>query len=249
MQDSADEKASGSECEGCGLACASRKEGAAYEKAPGGLLKGVLVLTLICLASGLGVGLLYQRMKNDIQANERSVFLNTLATVLGEAESYDTVGEYESDVNPLEKVYKRDTPSGVLYAASGRARGYQSEIIVLVAVEVGRPNVPVGKDPTIHKMAVVSSLETPGLGERIKDVEKDVSIWGALAGEKSTPGRPRFQTQFERKRLSDLVVVKERQTDRIAAVTGATITSRGATMAVRRAVQRIQTRTQEVYGE
>ena len=87
------------------------------------------------------------------------------------------------------------------------------------------------------------------LGEKIRDVEKDVSIWGAIAGQKSTPGRPWFQEQFSNKRLSDLVVEKRKDSEKIAALTGATITSEATTEAVRIAVKRIIERSAEVYGQ
>jgi Na+-translocating ferredoxin:NAD+ oxidoreductase RnfG subunit len=137
----------------------------------------------------------------------------------------------------------------VLYAGMGAAQGYSSEIKVLVSVRAEEAGRPLGDDPVIHRMAVVSSQETPGLGENINLVEKDVSVWGAVAGEKSTPGRPWFQEQFSGKRLSDLIVETTRETDKVAAVTGATISSTAATEATRRAVNRIIERTREVYGQ
>jgi RnfABCDGE-type electron transport complex G subunit len=215
----------------------------------GALLRGVLVLTLICLVSGLGVGLLYASMKDDIEANERQVFLDTLADVLGEADSYRTVGEYDVSVADLDKVYVNQMDGDVLYAATGAAQGYQSTVTVLVAVRAERAGAAVGEDPVIHRMAVVSSQETPGLGENIRHVEKDRSIWRALLGGRESPRRPWFQEQFAGKRLSDLVVEKRQDTGRIAAVTGATITSRATTEAARRAVHKIIQTTGEAYGE
>jgi len=215
----------------------------------GALPRGVFVLGLICLVSGLGVGLLYASMKDDIEANERQVFLDTLADVLGEAESYRTVGEYDDSAAELDKVYVNRTDEGVLYAATGAAQGYQSTVTVLVAVRAQRAEAPVGQDPLLHRMAVVSSQETPGLGENIRHVEKDCSIWGFLLGRRESPRRPWFQEQFAGKRLSDLIVEKRKDTDRIAAVTGATITSKATTEAARRAVHRIIQRTSEAYGE
>ena len=217
--------------------------------ATAGLLRGVLVLTFICLGSGLGVGLLFRAMQDDIEDNSRKAFLATLEVVLPEASSEQTVGDYPADV-PLERrVFRSDTADGVLYAGMGAAQGYSSEIKVLASVRALESGRPLGDDPVIHRMAVVSSQETPGLGENINLVEKDVSVWGAVAGQKSTPGRPWFQEQFSGKRLSDLMVETTRDTDRIAAITGATISSEAGTQATRRAVQRIIERTREVYGQ
>jgi len=212
------------------------------------LLQAVVVLTLICLGSGLGVGVMYYSQKDDIEANERSVFYSALAQVLGEADEYPTVGKYDKSVDAEQRVYTRRTESAVLYAAMGTTQGYQSQIKVLVSVKANSAGQPLGDEPLIHRMVVVSSQETPGLGEQIKSVEQDVSVWGAIAGQKSMPKRPWFQEQFSNKRLSDLVVERTAETDRIHALSGATITSEAATEAARNAVRRIMARVAEIYG-
>ncbi len=228
-----------------------------------GLAKGILVLGLICLGSGLGVGTLYSRMKADIERNQESVFRESLKKVLGPAERYETVGEYAPNASREEIVYRNETDSGVLYAAMGTAPGYQSQIEVLVSVKADKPQTPVGEDPVIHRIAVVFSQETPGLGARVEEVQKDISIWtslrGALTGRKKAAfGRPSFQKQFDNKKLSDLEVEKgggssdvegtAGATARIRPITGATITSKATTRAVREAVEKIIQRTREVYG-
>jgi Na+-translocating ferredoxin:NAD+ oxidoreductase RnfG subunit len=211
-------------------------------------LAAIAVLACICLCSGTGVSLLYSRMKQSIADKEREVFNAALAVVLEEADEYPEVGTYPDTTPQDARVRVNTTDEGVLYCAMGKAKGYSSEIQVLASVVAPGPGVPVGDDPVIHKVTVVFSSETPGLGENIKAVEKDVSIWAALAGKKATPQRASFQTQFSGKRLSDLVVDKTPGTDKIAAVTGATISSEAATAAVRNAVRTIVERTQEVYG-
>lgn len=210
--------------------------------------KAVVVLACICLGSGLGVGALYHFMKDDIAENMSKAFRQALQVVLGEAEKYDVVGDYDPKAPDDGKVYALQGGGKVLYAAVGSAKGYQSVVKVIVSVEADSPGTPVEADPVIHAMAVVESGETPGLGENIRAVEKDVSLWGAVAGEKSTARRPWFQEQFTSKRLSDLVVEKRKDSDKIAAITGATITSEATTEAVRVAVKRVIERTAEVYG-
>jgi RnfABCDGE-type electron transport complex G subunit len=221
------------------------------------LLTGILVLACICLASGTGIGVLYNSMKDQIDERQRKVFDRALAQLFGdyrpgmgdeELPNYETLGEYPDDTVLQERVFVAETGSGVLYAAMGQAQGYQSLVKVLVAVAAPAPNMPVPDDPQIHGLVVVESQETPGLGEQMKAVEKDVSLWGALAGEQSAAGRPWFQEQFSGKKLSDLEVVKREDTDKIAALTGATITSRAATRAALEAVQKIIEKTREAYG-
>jgi len=220
-------------------------------QAKGGRFVGaVVILACICLGSGAGVGILYWSMKGKIEEKAQSVFHEALAEVLGEADSYDAVNADEAD--EAKRVYVNEAGGRVLYAGTGEAQGYQSRIKVLVSVEAPKPNKPVGDDPLIHRMAVVSSQETPGLGENIKLVEKDVSIWAKAAGKEpadAEPKRPWFQEQFTGKRLSDLVVETASDTDGIRAVTGATITSKAATEAVQKAVKHIIEATAEAYGQ
>jgi len=217
--------------------------------------QAVIILILICLGSGAGVSIMFWLMKDEIAAKEKSVFVGALAGVLGEAEEYPVVGAYPSGTKDEDKVYVNATSAGVLYAAMGEAQGYQSVIKVLVSVEASAPETPVGDDPVIHEVAVVDSRETPGIGEEIKAVEKDVSIWAKVAGAQETPKKPRFLAQFGAngangpKRVSDLGSDDGKSVGRIVAVTGATMTSRAVTQAVRNAVKKIAARTAEVYGK
>jgi electron transport complex protein RnfG len=214
-----------------------------------GLAGGVAILAAICLVSGLGVGLLYVKMEPAIQANQQAVFDSTLAEVLGTEGTRSTVGDYPPGTSTDDIVYEMKTPTGALYAAMGSHHGYQSEVKVLVSVAAAKPGTPVGDDPVIHTMAVVSSEETPGLGENVKAVQQDVSFWAMLTGGRSKATRPWFQEQFSDKKLSDLVVVKKKTAENIEAMTGATITSKATTEAVKEAVQKIIKRTAEVYGK
>lgn len=213
------------------------------------MLAGIIVLACICLGSGAGVGALYWFLKDDIQRKQEEVFLESLADVLGEAESYLTVIQYADDVPDEARVYVSTADPGILYAAMGAAQGYQSQIKVLVSVRASAPNTPVDDAPVIHRLTVVSSQETPGLGENIKAVEKDVSIWSVMAGAEATPKRPWFQEQFSGKRLSDIMVEKRADTDKIVPVTGATMTSKAVVEAGRNAIGRIIEATAEAYGK
>jgi len=214
-----------------------------------GLAGGIAILAAICLVSGLGVALLYVKMEPDIEANQQAVFDSSLEIVLGNEGTRGVVGEYPPNTAQEDKVYVMHTPTGVLYAAMGSVRGYQSEVKVLVSVEAKAPGAPVAEDAPIRTMDIVSSEETPGLGENAKAVEQDVSFWAALTGARSRPKRPKFQAQFTGRTLDDLVVVKQTTDKNIEAVTGATITSTAATNAAREAIQKIIQRTAEVYGK
>lgn len=204
-----------------------------------------VILTGICLFSGGGVGVLYVVNRDRIAENQLKAFRQALTLVLGEVDAIEELGEYPPETSDDAKVYVGKTDRYARYVAAGQAQGYQSVIKVLVSIEVRGPDAPVPEDPAVYRMAVVSSGETPGLGENINEVKKELSLWGALygliAGRRAEAGsqRPAFQEQFSRKRLGELVVGTGPETDRIWPITGATISSRAATEAAGVAVRRI----------
>ncbi|MFW6457569.1 MAG: FMN-binding protein [Planctomycetota bacterium] len=205
------------------------------------------VLMGVCIASGAGVSVLYVTNKDRIADNKLKSFRHSLKTVTGRT----------TDVRPLDEnaamgeaeVYYAPKDTGVRYVARGSARGYQSTIDVLVSIDAQSAQTPLPADPVIHRVAVVSSQETPGLGENINKIKTDISLWGAILGQGEDDGasRPWFQEQFHEKRLSDLKV-ETTEGENIQAITGATITSRGTTQAVRNAVQTLIDTTQNLYG-
>jgi len=164
-----------------------------------------------------------------------------------DAEAFE---EHFKKVDRERAIFIGRLPDGVRYVAMGSQQGYQSRIIVLAAVDAPEPEKPVGEDPLIHRVAVVSSAETPGLGENIKRVESETSLWAALAGRGSggaAPRRPGFQQQFSNKHLSDLPGPEKWDTESLDRITGATITSLATANAVRAAVERIVTTTRRLY--
>ncbi len=92
------------------------------------------------------------------------------------------------------------------------SKGYGGPIKLLVAV------TPEGK---VHDFKVLGHNETPGLGDNIK--------------------KPKFKDQFPGKALAQLNVVKQPVADgsAIEAITGATISSKALTVAVREAVEAV----------
>jgi Na+-translocating ferredoxin:NAD+ oxidoreductase RnfG subunit len=146
------------------------------------------------------------------------------------------VGTYADGTPGEEKVLGRTIEGGVLYTAVGIGFGYEGDIVVVVSVKANVAEAPVAADPVIEAMEILSCNDTPEFGDRVFEV-----LEGA--------DRPWFQDQFSGKRLSDLVLDMDPETDRVAAITGATITSEGAVEATRLAVQRIIDRTGEAYGE
>jgi Na+-translocating ferredoxin:NAD+ oxidoreductase RnfG subunit len=206
-----------------------------------------VVLTGICLVCTAGVAILYVMSKARIAQNAASTFRGKLKDVLGDAQDPQPLGAAEAD--PLDDVNVARTENGVRYAATGAAQGYQSQVSVLVSVDAPSAEASLGDDPTIYRLVVLDSKETPGLGEEIRKVQSDTTLWGMFLGKGGdTSRRPAFQEQFSGKKLSDLVV-DAKDSNRIVPITGATITSRATTNAARLAVQRIIQKTQEMHGK
>jgi len=203
---------------------------------PSRVYGAVIVLTCICLCSGLGLSVMHARLKDAIDEKKIEAFNASLAAVLGEQETYPVLDDKASDG---ERVFFVSGEDGWLYAAEGAAEGYQSTIRVLVSVRAPageRP--PVGDNPEIHAVAVVESAETPGLGENIKLVEKEISVWAKLAGKPEGEARPpKFLERFTGKHLADLGDEEENPLGNIDALTGATMTSKAAIRAVRDAIR------------
>jgi RnfABCDGE-type electron transport complex G subunit len=138
-----------------------------------------------------------------------------------------------------QEVYRGGALAG--YAITGAAPGYSSTIEVLAGV---RP------DLTVQGVKVLSQQETPGLGTRIDEVESTATWLGILSGKESLVPegdgeepvpwfiRTRFvedeQDAPRRLRLEDLRLTADG--GKVEAITGATISSRAVTEAVRQAV-------------
>jgi len=203
----------------------------------------IIVLGAICLVSGLSLSFISKKLEEPIEAKEQEAFNSGLTVVLGEADSYPAVNP---DADKAEQVFVSENEGALLYAAEGRAKGYQSTIVVLVSVRVPRPAdfklddpatfPPASENLTIHRITVVKSGETPGLGENIKLIEKDVSLWAKLGGAEEQAGkRPAHQVKFDGK--------SEDALDGVDVISGATISSNAVKDAVRNAIERIRKNT------
>lgn len=96
----------------------------------------------------------------------------------------------------------------IAYVIPAESKGYGGTITMLVAV---------GKDGKVIDFNIVSANETPGLGANASE--------------------PKFRNQFKGKTSENLEVTKDpSQTDKIQAMTGATISSRAVTKGVKEAV-------------
>ena len=200
-------------------------------------LRFTAVLGLITIASGLGVSTVYMLTRGRIEAKQQEAFAAALQSVFPDAESFEALGgggAWEGE--GVGVAISGGEPAG--YLAVGARQGYSSTIRVLVGA---------GADLTIKAVRILEQAETPGLGERTKEVKTDRTIWQAAGeavgvseggGDEETV--PWFQKQFAGLTLDTLVVVKDASAKGVQAITGATVSSVAVTEAVKAALGEIK---------
>ena len=182
-----------------------------------------LVLGSICLCSALGLAIAYSATRDKIRAQERQKKQDAIASVLG-------VEVRLPESGPQPAVYEAaDAETGErLYAAVGAAQGYSSKVQVIVGVGQTIEGAP--GSARLRAIRIVKQLETPGLGDRCREEA--------------------FQQQFDKLPEGMLELAKGapyRDPDepgshewKVAAITGATVTSNAVLDAVRQALERIR---------
>jgi len=200
-------------------------------------LRFTVVLGMITVASGLGVSTVYTLTKHRIEAKKQKAFVSALNSVFPQADTFTTLdggGAWEGEGVGV-AVSGGET---VGYLAVGERQGYSSIIRVLVGAET---------DFTVKAVRILEQAETPGLGERTKEVKTDRTIWqaagealGISEGGGGGERLPWFQKQFAGLTLEKLVVVKDPSCEGVQAITGATVSSQAVTDAVRAALTRIR---------
>jgi electron transport complex protein RnfG len=205
----------------------------------GDIAKLCAILGAVCLLNGLALGYVYEATRPAIEKAAAATLTASLRMVVPGAEGFSerktaSVGGGE----PLDYYEGHDAGGGVVgYALAAEKQGYQSPLKVLVGID---PN------GVVQGIRVLSQAETPGLGARVDEVEARGTLWGRLAalcrGAATPPGEadePWFQAQYRGLGPAELKLLRPAEQGRgIHAVTGATITSRACTDAVREAVER-----------
>ncbi|MDP8248550.1 MAG: FMN-binding protein [Candidatus Tritonobacter lacicola] len=195
-----------------------------------GVLKMVCVLTSICVVSALGLGYVYTKAKPKIEEQAEEASRKALEQVLPGAVKF--ADKTLPSLNYVEG-YGADGKL-VGYAFDGEAKGYSSTIVVKVGLS---------PDNNILAIKILQQQETPGLGTKAVDVPVEETLWDKLRGRVVEGGATEspFQAQFRGKGPDDLKLVRGEwpppHPDHIDAITGATITSRAVTDAVKDAVE------------
>jgi electron transport complex protein RnfG len=172
------------------------------------MFKITMSLVVIFVAAGIIMASVYAKTSPIKAAAEKREKEEALKKLMPEADTIKEAGKWEPFRKHAE--YYEAMKGGKVegYIASTYGKGYSSYINILVAV-----------DPSfkVKQISILEHGETPGLGDEIE--------------------QEYFRKRFEGKSLDQLVVVKVEGTDKIQAISGATISSRGVTNGVKEAVK------------
>lgn len=130
-----------------------------------------------------------------------------LTKLMPEADNIAEAGKWEPVGKHGEYYEAKKGGATIGYLASTFGKGYSSYISLLVSTDL---------ELKVRQISILGHGETPGLGD---EIEKDY-----------------FKKKYEGKSLEQLEVVKVEGTDKILAISGATISSRAVTRGVKDAV-------------
>lgn len=162
-------------------------------------------LVLACLVSGLIIGVVYFITAPIAVEKNEMLKVQAMKGLVSDAESFEAVPNKDQWFEA-----KKDGKV-IAYVIPSESKGYGGAIKMLVAV---------GADGKVIDYSILSSNETPGLGDNA--------------------AKEPFKSQFKGKLESDLTVVKDPSNkENIQAMTGATISSKAVTLAVKNAVNEV----------
>ncbi len=200
-------------------------------------VKMVLTVALFTLLSGALLGFVYRQAKPRIDAAKAPEKIAALANILPEFDNaiLGTRRCAEPDGAPLDDQCRKS-----MYAATldGRPVGWALETFTTQGYSA-RIDLLVGcsADFAVTGVYVLSHQETPGLGAKIVDGQKDWKNPAALAA----PGRP-FLLQFAGRRLGDFDFRVRKDGGQVDAITASTISSRAVAGAVEEALTLLRDR-------
>jgi electron transport complex protein RnfG len=181
------------------------------------ILRLIIVLTCICVASAMALAKIYDLTKGPIAHQKRLEVLRAIKTVLP---PYDNEPDRDTVKLSMGIDKKGEEIQGVFY------RGRKGSYLIGVAFRVissegygGNIEVMVGlvPDGKIHGIEVLSHLETPGLGAKIREAK--------------------FKDRFKNRTLSNTTWAVKKDAGDIDGITGATISSRAVIDAIKEGLE------------
>lgn len=172
------------------------------------MLKITITLIGIFVASGIIMAGVFAKTAPIMAEAQKKEKEEALKLLMPDAEVIREAGKWDPFGKHAEYYEARKGNEAIGYLASTYGKGYSSYISILVSVD---PSM------TVKKISILGHGETPGLGDEIE--------------------QEYFKKRYEGKTIEQLEVVKTEGTDKISAISGATISSRAVTNGVREAVK------------
>lgn len=178
------------------------------------ILKIAINLVIIYVIGGLILAGVYSKAAPIVYKKEKEEKEAALKRMMPDADKIEVIGTWEPHEKKAELFVAKKADEEIGYIVQGFGKGYSSYINVLTSVD---------KDLKIKKVSILAHAETPGLGD---EIERDY-----------------FLDRFKDKGIENLQVVKTETTDKIQAISGATISSRAVTEdAVKKALETLKQR-------
>lgn len=172
------------------------------------MLRITITLIGIFVASGIIMAGVFARTAPIMAEAQKKEKEEALKLLMPDADAIREAGKWGLFGKHAEYYEARKGNGAIGYLASTYGKGYSSYISILVSVD---PSM------TVKKISILGHGETPGLGDEIE--------------------QEYFKKRYEGKTIEQLEVVKTEGTDKISAISGATISSRAVTSGVREAVK------------
>ncbi|MDR3013349.1 MAG: FMN-binding protein [Chitinispirillales bacterium] len=206
----------------------------------GDIIKLTLTLTIISAIAGLAIGVVNDKTKDKIAAQQEQARLEALETVFPEGVRIVEMKNLGAGVVPdLYWIAFDDSADTVLagYAFEVSGIGYAGDIKFMVGV---------GIDGNILGLTVLDHNETPGLGSRVNEIASAKYIWYPVGGDDGA--KPWFKEQFvglsslkpiiidrnlaEWHKLDERTQANLRNNNAVTIITGSTITTEAFTRAI-----------------
>jgi electron transport complex protein RnfG len=187
----------------------------------------LLTLLVVTLVSSAAVGFIYSLTKEPIAAVRVQKINASLAEVIPTFDSIHTFKvATDGDTLVFYETYYNGAPVGTAIETFDD-NGYCGRIGIMVGF------LPNG---TINGVTVLAQKETPGLGAKMSDKQKEGAGKPLLSfGKSSTDAKPVFTTQFLGKNPIDFKLAVKQDGGKVDAITASTISSRAFCGAVQRA--------------
>ena len=173
------------------------------------IIKIALNLMVIYVVGGFLLAWVYATTSPIVYKKTQEEKQAALKEMMPGVQKIDKVGDWQTPEGQQAGYYEgKNGNESQGYVVETYGKGYSSFINIMVSA---------GPDMKVKKIKILHHAETPGLGDEVE--------------------APRFTKQFEGKGLDQMKVIKGETAENIQAISGATISSKGATRGVQFALE------------